>query len=38
LYASKGVRLVKQLSHLPKKTLNFIYTFKYQTLPVTSKM
>jgi len=22
-----------QLSHLPKKPLNFIYTFKYQMLP-----
>jgi len=32
-YASQGVCLAKLLSHLPKKPLNFIYTFKYQTLP-----
>ena len=27
------VCIAKLLSHLPKKPLNSIYTFKYQTLP-----
>jgi len=30
--------VAKQLSHLPKKPLNFIYTFKYQMLPAKCKL
>ena len=37
-YASQGVCLVKQLSHLQKKPLNVIYTSKYQTLPAKCKL
>jgi len=33
-----GVCLVKQLSHLPKNPLNFIYIFNYQTLPAKYKL